>query len=197
MVRYIGIMLSALISSCDAKSLLGWSLSDKTYFWRECEKSSQSWNTNNTHTHMWMCCLPDVWKTHSREEEEECVEVCDEMPGSHSCLSVCCQTEFSSVQWFGPAGSQRDACPAAVLQSMMVQKKKKKCAIGCTLTNSKDKEHFVSIFISESIHMETNQSDTILTRGRTMYRLNALLKVKLASQICVKATIAKSSLLLQ
>lgn len=51
MVRYIGIMLSALISSCDAKALLGWSLSDKTYFWREGEKSSQSWNTNNTHTH--------------------------------------------------------------------------------------------------------------------------------------------------
>lgn len=36
-------------------------------------------------------------KTHSWEEEE-CHQVCDEMPGSDlNCSSVCCQTAFDSV----------------------------------------------------------------------------------------------------
>lgn len=195
MVRYIGIMLSALISSCDAKALLGWSLSDKTYFWREGEKSSQSWNTNNTHTHTHVDVL-SAWRLKNTLQGGG-GGVCRGVRWNARItqLLVCLLSDWvflCAVVWTCRFTAGCLSCCSASEHDGA-----KKCAIGCTLTNSKDKEHFVSIFISESIHMETNQSDTILTRGRTMYRLNALLKVKLASRICVEATIAKCSLLLQ
>lgn len=90
MVRYIGIMLSALISSCDAKALLGWSLSDKTYFWREGEKSSQSWNTNNTHTHTCGCVVCLTFEKHTPGRRRRSVSRCAMKCQDHTaaCLSA-------------------------------------------------------------------------------------------------------------